>query len=90
MKINGDLLRQIESDLSLNTPFVKGKKIQIKNCWHFYTDGSAVDVLFDNEQDFTNGMNRVYVASRGYDVVILAFCLMKSALFQENRLLEFH
>lgn len=76
MKINDVLLRQMESDLCLNGPFIKGKKIQIKNCWHFYTDGSAVDRLFDDEQDFVYGMNRVYVVSKSYNIVILAFCLM--------------
>ena len=76
MRINDDLLSRIEADLCLNTPFVKGKKLPIRNCWHFYTDGSAVDVLFDSEQDFIVGMNRVYIASQSYEITILAFCLM--------------
>ena len=76
MKLNRKLLAQIESDLGLNVPFVKGQKIKIKNCWHFSTDGNAVDAMFENEEDFIAGMNRVYVVVQGYNVVILAFSLM--------------
>ena len=76
MKIKEELLRQIESDLSLNGPFVKGLKNPITNCWHFYTDGSAVDRLFDDEADFIRGMNRVFVVVQKYNIIILAFCLM--------------
>ena len=76
MKINDDLLRQMESDLSLNIPFVKGKNLPIRNCWHFSTDGNAVDRLFDDDTDFRDGMNRVFVVGREYQVIILAFCLM--------------
>ena len=76
MKINGGLLRQMESDLSLNGPFIKGQNIPVRNCWHFYTDGSSVDRLFDDNTDFINGMNRIFVAVQKYHVVILAFCLM--------------
>ena len=76
MKLNRKLLAQIESDLGLNVPFVRGQKIRIKNCWHFSTDGNAVDALFENEEDFIAGMNRVFVVVQGYNVVILAFSLM--------------
>ena len=76
MKLNRKLLAQIESDLGLNVPFVKGRKIKIKNCWHFSTDGNAVDALFEDEEDFIAGMNRVFVVVQGYNVVILAFSLM--------------
>ena len=76
MKINRKLLAQIESDLGLNLPFVKGRTITIKNCWHFSTDGNAVDALFENDEDFIAGMNRVFVVVQGYNVVILAFSLM--------------
>jgi len=76
MKINDDLLRQMESDLSINAPFVKGKDNPVKNCWHFCTDGNAVDRLFDDREDFKDGMNRVYSVGKKYDVAILAFCLM--------------
>ena len=55
MKINDKLLRQIESDLSIDKPFIKGKNHPVNNCWHFYTDGSAVDRLFDDESDFIRG-----------------------------------
>ena len=76
MKINDELLGQMVSDLSLDKPFVKGKNLPIRNCWHFCTDGNAVDRLFDDDQDFRDGMNRVFVVRRDFRVVILAFCLM--------------
>lgn len=76
MKLDQKLLAQIESDLGLNVPFVKGRKITIKNCWHFSTDGNAVDAMFYNEEDFIAGMNRVFIVVQGYCVVILAFSLM--------------
>ena len=76
MKINDDLLRQMESDLSLNIPYIKGKDNPIRNCWHFCTDGNAVDRLFDDREDFINGMTRVFIVSVKYQIVILAFCLM--------------
>ena len=68
MKINDDLLRQIVSDLSLNVPFVKGRINPIRNCWHFCTDGNAVDRLFDDRDDFINGMNRIFVVSTKYQI----------------------
>ena len=64
MKISQTLLRQIILDLGLNVPFVKGQNIPIRNCWHFSTDGNAVDVMF-YEDDFIDGMNRVYVTVKG-------------------------
>ena len=76
MKINNELLGQMVEDLSLERPFMKGKKISVKNCWHFYTDGSSVDRIFDDDTDFTNAMNRIFVVNLRYNVVILAFCLM--------------
>ena len=76
MKINDRLLRQIVSDLGLDTPFVKGRDIPVKNCWHFSTDGNAVDAIFIDEEDFINGMNRIYVLARKHNIIILAFSLM--------------
>ena len=76
MKITRELLRQLRSDLGLDLPFVKGQVIKVKNCWHFSTDGNAVDAMFYDENDFIRGMNRIYVVLMKYDVVILAFCLM--------------
>ena len=76
MKTNDDRLRQMESDLSLNTPYIKGKRVPVFNCWHFYSDGNAIDRLFDDKQDFTAGMNRIFVVSHKYKVIILAFVLM--------------
>lgn len=76
MKINDRLLRQIVSDLGLDTPFVKGRDIPVKNCWHFSTDGNAVDAIFIDEEDFINGMNRIYVLAKKHKIIILAFSLM--------------
>lgn len=77
MKImDQELLRQVVSDLGLDTPFVKGRTIPVRNCWHFSTDGNAVDAMFLDESDFVDGMNRIYVVSQAYAVIILAFSLM--------------
>lgn len=76
MKINDDLLRQMESDLSINAPFIKGKDNPIRNCWHFCTDGNSIDRIFDDRYDFQKGMNRIFVVWRKYKITILAFCLM--------------
>lgn len=78
--INNGLLLQIESDLGLNVPYVKGLKINVKNCWHFSTDGNAVDVMFYDEKDFRDGMNRIYVVLKKYNIIILAFSLMGTHL----------
>ena len=74
--MKNDLFRYIEADLGLNVPFVKGQIIPVINCWHFSTDGNAVDCMFYDDIDFIDGMNRVYVVLRGYKVIILAFTLM--------------
>ena len=76
MKNNQELLGQITSDLGLDRPFVKGQKIIIRDCWHFSTDGNAVDAMFYDEDDFIVGMNRIYTTVRCYRVIILAFSLM--------------
>ena len=76
MKINHELLGRIVADLGLDRPFVKGQTINVRNCWHFCTDGNAVDALFTDESDFIGGMNRIFTTVRGYRVVILAFSLM--------------
>lgn len=76
MKINDDLLRQMESDLSINAPYIKGKDNPIRNCWHFCTDGNSIDRIFDDRYDFQKGMNRIFVVWSKYKITILAFCLM--------------
>ena len=65
-----------EADLDLNTPFIKGLDKSIKNCWHFYTDGNSVDLLFEDKADFTDAMNRIFVVSQEFEIIILAFVLM--------------
>ena len=59
------LPKEIVSDLGLDRPFIKGQRIIIKNCWHFSTDGKAVDVMFEDDDDFIAGMNRIYIIVRG-------------------------
>ena len=54
MKLDKKLLTQIVSDLGLDLPFVKGRRITIKNCWHFSTDGNAVDTMFYDDEDLRN------------------------------------
>lgn len=76
MKISQRLLEQIDSDLGLSLPFVKGRINHVRNCWHFCTDGGAVDVMFYDDSDFMDGMNRIFVTVQSYEVVILAFTLM--------------
>ena len=76
MRLETHILNQIIRDLGLDVPFVRGQARAVKNCWHFYTDGRAVDAMFVDDEDFVNGMNRVYVVSRKYGIVILAFILM--------------
>ncbi len=76
MKTNDDLLRQMESDLSIEAPYIKGKDNPVRNCWHFCTDGNAVESMFVDREDFIDGMNRVYTVGKKYRVTILAFCLM--------------
>lgn len=66
----------IESDLGLNIPFCRGQEIPINNCWHFSTDGNSVDILFLSDDDFRNAMNRIFIISRKYRILILAFCIM--------------
>lgn len=76
MKISRELLCQIESDLGLNVPFIKGQDINIKNVWHFYSDGSSVDMMFGTEDDLRHGINRIFTLSLNCKCVILAFALM--------------
>jgi len=68
--------RSISGDLGLDAPFVKGKNIPVKNCWHFCTDGNAVDELFRDADDFEYGMNLIYIMVSSYKVAVLAFTLM--------------
>jgi len=76
MKIEEKLLRRVISDLGINIRFERGKSIPVKNCWHFSTDGNSVDTIFYDEADFKLAMNRIFVLSKLFHVVILAFCLM--------------
>lgn len=80
MMLDKKLLEELTSDLGLKNPFVKGKDNPVRRCWHFSTDGNAVDIIFYDETDFINGMNRIYVTLQKYRVVILAFSLMDNHL----------
>ena len=66
----------LEQDLGIGLPFVKGQNIPVKNCWHFFTDGNAIDILFQGKPDFRDAMNRIGVVIKDYEVIILAFVLM--------------
>lgn len=76
MEISDCLRRQIESDLGLNVWLERGQDIPVRNCWHFSTDGKAVEVLFFDKDDYRDAMNRLFIMARRYGVVILAFVLM--------------
>lgn len=76
MRISDDRRYRIISDLGLNIPFVKGQDIPVNDCWHFYTDGNAIDSLFYDDDDFRDGMNRIYKLSLIFKMDILAFSLM--------------
>lgn len=71
-----DLLKKAGKDLQIGLTCLKGQKISVKNCWHFSTDGNAVDALFLDDEDFRWAMNRIYVLYQHYNVLILAFVLM--------------
>lgn len=66
----------IASDLGFDRPAIRGQLVPIKNCWHFYTSGESVEVLFHDEEEFRDGMNRIFPVAIAYDVLILAFVLM--------------
>ena len=73
---SADILSSVESDLGLNAQYVRGGLIPVRNCWHFHSDGNAVDAIFYDEEDFRSGMNRIYTVLQGRPVQILAFVLM--------------
>lgn len=77
MKTSFELPRGIEADLGIQTPYVRGEKIPVTNCWHFCTDGRREEDLFHDETDFVDGMNRIYLVSLKFsNIIILAFSLM--------------
>ena len=63
-------------DLALSVLHPRGQNVSIRNCWHFFSDGSAVEVLFYDDADFIMGMNRLYVLDKKYQVLILGCVLM--------------
>ena len=70
------MLSQMEKDLRLDRPYVYGEEREVRNCWHFSSDGNYADALFFSEQDFKAAMNRVAVVSFRFEIAILSFCLM--------------
>jgi len=76
LRIEDEKYRRISADLGLNVPFMKGMDVPVKNCWHFCTDGNAIDELFKDPKDFEYGMNLIYLMICSYDVIVLAFALM--------------
>ena len=69
---------EIVLDLGLGRAIVKGQDLPVRNCWHFYTSGDSVEVLFRSEEDFSDGLNRILPVVTRYDILILAFVLMDS------------
>ena len=49
----------IAEDLGLFNPIVKGQVSPVRNCWHFFTSGDSVEVLFRDSGEFRDGMNRI-------------------------------
>jgi len=78
MEITNGIRNAIESDLGLNSQFVKGQNIPVRNCWHFSTDGNRVDYLFLDDEDFIAATNRIFVVLNKYHIVILAYVLMNT------------
>lgn len=77
MKVDDCLHNRIESDLGLNIRFEKGQPdIPVKNCWHYSTDGNALDTLFWDDEDFRRGINRIALLKNISAIAILAFVLM--------------
>ena len=77
MKIySKQLLKEAERDLGIYAQFVRGQNITVKNCWHFYTDGSAAESMFYDCEDFRQGTNRISVVASNYEILILAYVLM--------------
>lgn len=75
-KINDmEKINNIEADLCLNHPFTR-EELPVRNCWHFYSRGEDVDMMFYTTGDFEAGMNRIYTVLSKYHIVILAFVLM--------------
>ena len=66
----------IITDLGLDSIASRAQQIPVRNCWHFYSYGDSVDLIFHDEADFRAGMNRINSVLQGYDVKILAFVLM--------------
>ena len=66
----------INTDLGLDSIAARAQQIPVRNCWHFYSYGDSVDLIFHDEADFRAGMNRINSVLQGYEVKILAFVLM--------------
>ena len=70
------LRRKMIRDLGIDAPFIKGYGRAVNNCWHFSTDGNYVDAMFQDDEDFIAGMNRIFIVVNGYRVIILSVILM--------------
>lgn len=66
----------ISSDIGLDLTVIKGQSVPVNNCWHFYTNGDSVNILFHDSNEFLDGMNRIFPVIDKYNVLILAFVLM--------------
>ena len=74
--LSQETITQLRTDLGINLYKEKGSEIPVKRCWHYSTDGRSVNQIFYDDDDFTDGMNRIYIVLKKYHVTILAFVLM--------------
>lgn len=68
----------IIKDLSINSPYIKGQKNPVDNCWHFFTDGNRTGIIYDAPADYQFGMNLIFILKHKYKVSVLAFVLMNT------------
>ncbi len=46
MKLDKITYEALRRDLSLDLPFAKGLPRPVRRCWHFYTNGRDIDMMF--------------------------------------------
>lgn len=66
------------SDLGIGLQYAHGQENPVRDCWHFFSNGDDVDLMFADDGEFMHGMNKIYVTSVKYGIVILAFALMST------------
>lgn len=76
MKNDNLIVVKAQTDLALNSVYIKGQNNTIRNCWHFYTNGNDVEVLFPDNDSFKFGMDLTARLANEYNILIFAFVLM--------------